>query len=97
MSQYIDADSVLEHIDEHKEKHPSAYHLTTYAELLIADEPTVDAAEVVHGKWVEYGRECGYLANCSRCGFQIDVHGNRGYCHYCPNCEEKMDGIFRYK
>lgn len=50
MARYIDADSVLGHIAEHKEKYPAGYLLATYAELLIAEEPTVDAVHVVRCK-----------------------------------------------
>lgn len=32
-----------------------------------------------------------YLANCSVCNCQMDVHENRGYFKYCPNCGAKME------
>ena len=49
--------------------------------------PTVDAVEVVHGKWVwADDEECG-LYRCSCC------IGASGYpTNYCPNCGAKMDG-----
>lgn len=31
-----------------------------------------------------------YLANCSECGYQMDVHSNRGYFNFCPYCGAKM-------
>ncbi len=31
-----------------------------------------------------------YLASCSECGYQMNVHNNRGYFKYCPNCGAKM-------
>ena len=51
----------------------------------IADAPTVDAVEVVHGRWKE-----GYVIHkygCSCCGVRQDVISA-----YCPNCGAKMDG-----
>lgn len=45
--------------------------------------PTVDAVEVVHGRWIE-GKS---LEKCSICG-------KKGFSdwHYCPKCGAKMDG-----
>lgn len=58
--------------------------------------PTVDAEEVVHGRWVEWyppmhmimtGEELLY--RCSACDAKYpDVEGYR----YCPHCGAKMDG-----
>ena len=43
-------------------------------------QPTVDAVEVVHGRWIDGMR-------CSECG-QVDWTKP----NYCPNCGAKMDG-----
>ena len=66
--------------------------------------PTVDAVEVVHGRWEDnYG---GKYANpryrCSACKenslykFTLDELGNwrdkQALTNYCPNCGAKMDG-----
>ena len=55
-------------------------------------QPTVDAVEVVHGKWQERRFICmdsevmlGY--RCSECNLTFDAETN-----YCPNCGAKMDG-----
>ena len=57
------------------------------ARKAIVDAPTVDAVEVVHGRWVWVDdEECG-IYRCSCC------HGAGGYpTNYCPNCGAKMDG-----
>lgn len=52
--------------------------------------PTVDAVEVVHGRWVNpyinrYGHPCHC---CSICGFKASYQDK----NYCPNCGAKMDG-----
>ena len=64
---------------------------------IIQQAPTVDAVEVVHGRWIEGGKTRvddvnGRILHCSKCG---------DYCYnfdpipphnYCPNCGAKMDG-----
>lgn len=59
------------------------------AEHAIINAPTVDAKEVVHGRWVNpyinrYGHPCHC---CSVCGFKAS-HQDK---NYCPNCGAKMD------
>ncbi len=53
----------------------------------IADAPTVDAAPVVHGKWIT---RCVFDENpfeCSECGNSTNVVGYK----ICPYCGAKMD------
>ena len=59
---------------------------------MIDAAPTVDAVEVVHGRWRERRFICmdsevmiGY--RCSECKLTFDAESN-----YCPNCGAKMDG-----
>jgi rubrerythrin len=51
-------------------------------------QPTVDAVEVVHGRWerVKFFANAT-LHNCSICG-----HAEIRTYNYCPNCGAKMDG-----
>ena len=51
--------------------------------------PTVDAAEVVHGRWV-----MGFSVRCSVCnGYALTDEDNDPWITpYCPNCGAKMDG-----
>ena len=57
---------------------------------LFEDAPTVDAVEVVHGRWVlqRYygGMRKGMVARviCSECGYPNEET------NYCPNCGAKM-------
>lgn len=51
-----------------------------------------DVALVKHARWIEVDSHLGYFANCSTCGYQMDVHAERGYFNFCPNCGAKMDG-----
>ncbi|MEE0898964.1 MAG: hypothetical protein U0L88_15220 [Acutalibacteraceae bacterium] len=55
--------------------------------------PSADVVPVVHGKWIDEDPAFAeYFANCSVCGYEIDVHNERGYFNFCPNCGAKMDG-----
>lgn len=47
---------------------------------------TVDAVEVVHGRWLPAGHDT--LFECSVCGGVIDPVETS----FCPNCGAKMDG-----
>ena len=61
-------------------------------ERLLKEAPTVDAVEVVHGRWdiQRYygGVRKGMIARviCSECGYPNEKT------NYCPNCGAKMDG-----
>ena len=65
----------------------------------IGTAPTVDAGEVVHGRWELHGNDddCGCSYFCSNCheSYEEDwfyVHGQYRHLNYCPNCGAKMDG-----
>ena len=51
--------------------------------------PTVDAVEVVHGRWKEPYRQ--YVV-CSECGTGYVKYEFIERANYCPNCGAKMDG-----
>lgn len=65
---------------------------------VVADAPTVDAVEVVHGRWIplEYdgyadGNPVWDLWECSEC--QEEHSGDEDtLTPYCPQCGAKMDG-----
>ena len=63
--------------------------LFDYLRIIIKNQPTVDAVEVVHGRLgVSYMDEYyGEFADCLECGTD-----NILPCHYCRNCGAKMDG-----
>ena len=50
--------------------------------------PTVDAVEVVHGRWIDNGIPDSMLSGCSVCGYSCGAYSF----NYCPNCGAKMDG-----
>ena len=65
---------------------------------MIDNAPTVDAVEVVHGRWEikEYPITGCKKITCSICSYWVDRgpawNKNWGFHHYCPNCGAKMDG-----
>ena len=63
------------------------YRKLCNVEIEIGKAPTVDAVEVVHGRWLEkVGR-----AKCSVCADECWADSAMEY-NYCPNCGAKMDG-----
>ena len=57
----------------------------------IETAPTVDAVEVVHGRWIFEYWKSGYIkrCNCSECGNNPkDAYSPP---NYCDNCGAKMD------
>ena len=57
--------------------------------MKVANAPTVDAVEVVHGRWDKYAR----YTICSVCDIGFCYYKNEtDRFRYCPNCGAKMDG-----
>ena len=58
-------------------------------ETAIRNIPAVDAAPVVHGRWISKSEEGLYgPAYCSICDFELRIDDTP----YCPMCGAKMDG-----
>ena len=69
------------------------YEVAGMIEDCIDNAPTVDAVEVVHGRWIRkrYDDICGGWWNewtCSRCDWKI--RENPKEFNYCPNCGADM-------
>lgn len=84
----IDANALRMHFDDL----PTFIGLTGgCVQQYIDQAPTVDAVEVVHGKWVKCNRRWKKTYKCSVCdngAFDGNfVYGTR----YCPVCGAKMD------
>ena len=71
----------------------SIYKLFAVDEI-IDQMPTVDAVEVVHGRWINKTKEIYGMVDerndCSNCG-QVYWFACPDF-NYCPNCGAKMDG-----
>ena len=61
----------------------SAMEIAEYIDRINA-QPTIEAAPVVHGRWIGFH---GYY-ECSLCGSEM---GTRDGWNYCPNCGARMD------
>ena len=77
------------------------YEVADMIEDCIDNAPTVDAVEVVHGRWNKsrlfssegFWSGFGYGYACSICGDEVDCDENDALeYNYCPNCGAKMDG-----
>ncbi len=79
----IDADKLI--VDFEPEHRMDWY--TPWIVEKIEEQPTVDAAPVVHGDWVKFNPHNRFM-DCSVCGFYQD----HTTFNYCPNCGAKMDG-----
>lgn len=86
----IDADVLLELI-----KDPDNWRYGYLDADDIQNAPTVDVAEVRHGKWITpHWCNSTSCANCSECGFEAqhsDYRGVQEYYKLCPSCGAKMD------
>lgn len=60
----------------------------------LEEEPTIDAVEVVHARWVVKGQD----VFCSHCDKESGYNpwGASAFSDYCPNCGAKMDGEENY-
>ena len=67
-----------------------ASDMEIFAKEVISEAPTVDAVEVVHGRWIVKGQD----VFCSHCDKESGHNqwGASAFSDYCPNCGAKMDG-----
>ena len=82
----IDTEELLQDILKRLGVKDESYLLP--AERVIVD--LVKNANESTARWIDDDSGSGYYANCSNCGYQIDVHENRGYYRFCPECGRKM-------
>lgn len=95
----IDANALLKEFEKRQEQQTNEYcdcffndaqEISTEwwcVEDMVMSAPTIDAVEVVHGRWV-FDRPNHY--KCSLCDAMWSgvVH----FMKFCPNCGAKMDG-----
>ena len=89
----IDADELLEKIEYTSTDVCADYgdcfclhgYSTPLLRLMVSETPTVDAVEVVHGRWIPYSTTMMECSICKR-------HTARHRFEYCPHCGAKMDG-----
>ena len=87
----IDSEDFAKHLERMaRTAYPDMRPGLSEAAEFAKDFPTIDAVEVVHGRWI--GEKGGYMwrENCSVCGDPV-YNKIKSY-NYCPNCGAKMDG-----
>ena len=109
----IDANALWDEVDKSKHDNPHTIarvklnHRQEHDHFLnmIFNAPTVDAVEVVHGRWEDVQETEMYVPDmkftitktaetCSVCKARIGFVGGKRYLFdaICPNCGAKMDG-----
>ena len=103
MSRLIDADGLLEIMEERKkpefgadgskDRYRYMQWLADYQAIKSA--PTIDAVEVVRGEWKPFDRTWGRsIWYCTACKESVDVPcdiwTNKPIYNYCPNCGARM-------
>ena len=66
--------------------HSEMLHIDMILNAILHHVPTVDAVEVVHGRWLQ---DEPATVLCSECNYRANAYNNTPY---CPNCGAKMDG-----
>ena len=84
----IDADDLIRDLIEEYHGMLSDEELKIYQVIRILDAlPTVDAVEVVHGRWAE---RYPLFLECSKCGTGYVRYEFIEKANYCPNCGASM-------
>ena len=84
---------IQEVLAEHQAQADSlAYRVFESVKTALEQAPTVDAVEVVHGRW-EKAEYYGWI-RCDKCKDVYIEEGclGNGKWNYCPHCGAKMDG-----
>ena len=96
----VDADGAVNRFEELKPKGSSldvryAYGVSVGLEMAkhvtMSELPTVDAVEVVHGRWKEDPSGYGFWI-CSACGFVSEASAADMLYKFCPVYGARMDG-----
>ena len=83
----IDGEKLIEYCNNQKVKTIDANDIARF--------PTIDAAPVKHGKWIEnegFDGDCYYTCSVCHCDWTtIDGTPTENNMRYCPECGAKMD------
>ena len=94
MPRHIDADALIEEIDNTKTSSIGEAITLSYVRDFIIGAPTADVRENVRGKWLRKFESHRWVNNtCSNCGWAkiVDIHVSLDY-NYCPYCGADMRG-----
>lgn len=86
MSEYIDRESLINHLNQ-----SAAKHYSRAVECVIEQEPAADVALVRRGRWLDV--DCFDIGfwQCSYCGFLSEAIAAPKLYKYCPNCGAKLE------
>lgn len=104
MSRLIDADFVIDTVNEFKGKNRKTDLGIKLVEEIVSIAPTVDAEPIRHGHWnilTPQDDDGGWVAiSCSNCNFvtpyassRKEIEENGFAYHYCMYCGAKMEEI----
>lgn len=86
MSEYIDRESLINHLNQ-----SAAKHYSRAVERVIELEPAADVVPVRRGQWKPAGFTfMGECVDCSECGYRIATCLSRDW-NCCPMCTTKME------
>lgn len=92
----IDADALIDALPiVTDDKQISLIGAVTDMVVLILQQPTVDAKQVIHGQWVGNNRHqactCCHVTFCVPDGESAEL--DMSFYKYCPNCGAKMGAL----
>ena len=88
----ISYDALIAHLDSCITQGKGLFKSVCVAiKCFVEQMPTVDAVEVVHGRWEYVKFDIYRCSNCNGCSHVKEVMGKPDW-DYCPNCGAKMDG-----
>lgn len=76
-------------IDADNLKIPSDAPYKASVKRVVAQQPTVEAKEVVHGEWILRHIGAGHMWECSVCHKRPDIYVKNDT-NFCPNCGADM-------
>ena len=90
----IDANALQRKLVEMADFYDADYLFVDAVMDEIDNAPTVDAVEVVHGRWHDVYLMTPWIATgiCSHCNLKSYINPDFPFAKYCPNCGAKMDG-----
>ena len=88
----IDVNKVINSMQKCLDESPDKKHSVAYFAFetiieCLKQEPTVDAVEVVHGRWLCVDTDTEHFFLCNRCKKKEFLQSN-----YCRSCGAMMDG-----
>jgi hypothetical protein len=88
----IDANALMERLKFKRRNSEVGLHRGLQSAMTQCEKaPTVDAVEVVHGRWIET-KNGFHCSNCKRKPGRHQTKQGAYLSNYCPNCGAKMDG-----